>query len=113
MLQAGVKGVVSALHHVTTGAVWSREEITKRQDEIARMKDGTPSGLRWDVVESLPVSEDIKKQSGDWRIHVANYKTSFENLATGELKLSATILCRCLIGRAPTLHGACPTALLV
>mgnify|MGYP000465863969 CR=1 FL=1 len=71
MLQASVEGVVSALHHVPTGVVWSATEIAQRQAEIARMKDGKPSGLAWEVVESLPVSEDIKKQSGAWRDHVA------------------------------------------
>ena len=81
MLQAGVQGVVTALHHVPTGAVWSQEEIARRQALVARMKDGSPSGLAWDVVESLPVSEDIKKQSGQWRDHVANYQTSLRNLA--------------------------------
>lgn len=81
MRQAGVEAVVSALHHVPTGAVWPLDEIEKRQDEIGRMKDGSPSGLAWEVVESLPVSEDIKKQKGDWRGHVANYKQSLENLA--------------------------------
>lgn len=81
MLQAGVQGVVTALHHVPTGEVWSRDEIVRRQALVARMKDGSPSGLAWDVVESLPVSEDIKKQSGQWRTHVANYQTSLRNLA--------------------------------
>ena len=65
MMQAGVEGVVSALHHVRTGAVWSPEDIARRQAEIARMTDGAPSGLKWDVVESLPMSEDIKNQKGD------------------------------------------------
>lgn len=81
MLQAGVQGVVSALHHVPTGAVWSPEEIALRQKQIATMKDGTPSGLGWDVVESLPVSEDIKKQKGDWRAHIATWKESMVNLS--------------------------------
>lgn len=81
MLQAGVEDVVSALHHVPSGAVWTREEIGKRQAEIARKKDGSPSGLAWEVVESLPVSEDIKKQKGAWREHIANYKASLRNLA--------------------------------
>lgn len=81
MMQAGVEGVVSALHHVPTGAVWTPEEIAARQALIGRMADGSPSGLRWEVVESLPVSEEIKKQKGDWRGHVANWKTSLEHLA--------------------------------
>ncbi len=86
MRQAGVEGVVSALHHVPTGAVWTLDEIEKRQDEIGRMKDGSPSALRWEVVESLPVSEDIKKRKGDWRGHVANYKESLANLAARGLE---------------------------
>ena len=86
MRQAGVEGVVSALHHVATGAVWTTEDIRKRQDEIGRMKDGPPSGLAWEVVESLPVSEDIKKQKGDWRGHIANYKQSLANLAESGLE---------------------------
>ena len=80
MMQAGVEGVVSALHHVPTGAVWTSEEVAKRQAEIGRMKDGSPCGLKWEVVESLPVSEDVKKQTGSWREHIANYKTSLRVL---------------------------------
>lgn len=80
-LQAGAQGIVSALHHVPTGSVWSQAEIAQRQREIATMKDGSPSGLKWDVVESLPVSEDIKKQKGAWREHVAAYKQSLLHLA--------------------------------
>lgn len=80
MMQAGVEGVVSALHHVPTGVVWTPEEIERRQAEIGRMKDGSPSGLNWEVVESLPVSEDIKKQKGSWREHMAAYKTSLKAL---------------------------------
>jgi mannonate dehydratase len=79
--QTGAAGVVSALHHVPNGVVWTAEEIAKRHREIATRKDGTASGLTWDVVESLPVSEDIKKQKGNWREHIANYKTSMKHLA--------------------------------
>lgn len=80
MMQAGVQGVVSALHHVPTGDVWTPGEIAKRQSEIAVMGDGAPSGLSWEVVESLPVSEDIKKQRGNWRVHLDAYKQSLRNL---------------------------------
>lgn len=80
--QAGATGIVTALHHVPSGEIWSSEEITKRQAEIATMPDGQPSGLVWSVVESLPVSEDVKKQQGDWRAHIANYKQSMKNLAS-------------------------------
>ncbi len=86
-LQAGVQGIVSALHHVPTGAVWTPEDIAQRQREIATMKDGSPSGIAWDVVESLPVSEDIKKQRGDWRPHIESYKTSLRNLAEAGIEV--------------------------
>ena len=80
MRQAGVEGVVSGLHHVPTGAVWSPEAIAQRQAEIGRMTDGSPSQLAWEVVESLPVSEDIKKQQGNWRAHLETWKASMRNL---------------------------------
>lgn len=80
MLQAGVRGVVTALHHVPTGAVWTPEEISRRQNEVAAMRDGEPSGIAWEVVESLPVSETIKTQTGDWREHIANWIASARNL---------------------------------
>ena len=85
--QVGAAGVVSALHHVPNGVVWTKEEIAKRYTEIATRKDGTPSGLTWDVVESLPVSEDIKKQKGNWREHIANYKISMRNLAESGMEV--------------------------
>ena len=85
--QAGAEGVVSALHHVPTGAVWSPDEIARRQREIATMTDGSPSGLGWDVVESLPVSEAIKTQRGDWRAHVAAYRESLGNLAAAGIEV--------------------------
>ena len=85
--QAGAGGVVSALHHVASGSVWSREEIARRQAEVARMPDGGPSGLTWSVVESLPVSEDIKKQRGDWREHIANYRESLRNIAASGIEV--------------------------
>jgi len=87
MLQAGVEGVVSALHHVPAGAVWTPDEIAKRQREIAIMKDGARSGLGWEVVESLPVSEDIKKLKDDWRTHIANYNTSLRHLAAAGIEV--------------------------
>lgn len=87
MLQAGVEGVVSALHHVPTGSVWPAEAIAQRQTEIATMAGGTPSGLQWDVVESLPVSEDIKRQSGEWRAHLDAWKQSLSNLHAAGLRV--------------------------
>ncbi|WP_312794997.1 mannonate dehydratase [Tianweitania sp.] len=86
MRQAGVEGVVSALHHIPTGEIWSSKEIRRRQDDLSRLKDGSPSGLAWEVVESLPVSEDIKKQTGDWRAHIENYKQSLQHLSENGLE---------------------------
>ncbi|WP_240230305.1 mannonate dehydratase [Devosia lacusdianchii] len=85
--QVGAVGVVTALHHVANGLVWTPEEIAKRQTEVATRKDGTASGLTWDVVESLPVSEDIKKQKNAWREHVANYKVSLRHLAEAGIEV--------------------------
>lgn len=84
--QIGVEGVVSALHHLPTGGVWSAEEIAKRQAEVATLPDSTPSGIAWEVVESLPVSETIKTQGEGYDEHIANYITSLENLAAAGLK---------------------------
>ena len=79
--EAGAEGVVTALHHVPTGEVWTRDEIARRKLEVARRRDGRPSGLAWEVVESIPVSEDIKTRSGDWRAHVDAWSDSLRNLA--------------------------------
>jgi mannonate dehydratase len=81
IVQAGAAGVVTALHHLPNGAVWTPDEIARRQAEVARRSDGAPSGLVWEVVESLPVSEDIKKQKGEWRAHVAAWTASLDQLA--------------------------------
>lgn len=80
LLQAGVQGVVTALHHIKPGFVWSMEEIKQRQSEIATLRDGAASSLNWEVVESLPVSEDIKRQSGEWKQHIEHYRQSLTNL---------------------------------
>lgn len=87
MVQSGVQGVVSALHHIPPGEVWSQKDIQKRQNEISSMQNGRPSTLHWDVVESLPVSEDIKKQKGKWRQHIQTYRQSLENLASCGLEV--------------------------
>ena len=87
IVQAGAAGVVTALHHVPNGVVWTPEEIARRQAEVSVRRDGTPSGIAWEVVESLPVSEDIKKQQGDWRAHIASYKQSLRHLAAAGLEV--------------------------
>jgi len=87
VVQAGAEGIVTALHHIPNGQVWTPEEIAKRQELVRHRKDGSPSGLEWDVIESLPVSEDIKKQKNNWREHVANYKTSLRNVAASGIEV--------------------------
>lgn len=85
--QAGAQGIVTALHHIGNGEVWSLEEIEKRKTQISKRKSGEPTQLTWEVVESLPVSEQIKKQDANWREHIQNYRLSLENLAKSGLEV--------------------------
>lgn len=85
--QAGAEGLVSSLYHLPAGQVWSIDAITQRQAEARVMPDGSPTGMEWEIVESLPVSEDIKTQSGAWREHLANWQLSLENIARSGLEV--------------------------
>lgn len=79
--QAGCEEVVTALHHVEPGQVWSSEDIEKHRGLIEAV------GLKWTVVESLPVHEDIKKRNGNYKAYIESYKSSLINLSKHGIKV--------------------------
>ncbi len=78
--QIGVEGIVTSLHHIQNGDVWTYDEVMKMKNFIES------HGLRWSVVESLPVSESIKYGGPDRDRLIANYKESLANLGKAGVK---------------------------
>ena len=75
ILQSGATNVVSALHQVPNGSVWEKGSIKAYKEIVVK------AGLDWEVVESVPIHEDIKRRVGKYKQHIENYKKTIENLS--------------------------------
>ena len=87
--QAGATGIVTALHHIPIGDIWPVEELRKMKRMIEwdeTKSPARPTGLKWSVIESIPVHDSIKLGKADRDLYVENYKKSIRNVGEAGIK---------------------------